>query len=119
MVDDNPLVRQALCEAFKREADFDVCGEAENGLEAVDQANSLQPDFIVMDFSMPVLNGLDAVRLLKDLMPRVPVIIYTALGGQFVEMEARAAGAAATVSKSESVAVLIRTIRSLLDEIAA
>jgi DNA-binding NarL/FixJ family response regulator len=73
VVDDNPLVRQALCEAFKREADFDVCGEAENGLEAIDQANFLQPHLIVMDFSMPVLNGLEAVRLLKDLMPRVIV----------------------------------------------
>jgi len=68
---------------------------------------------------MPVLNGLEAVRLLKDLMPRVPVIIYTAHGGQFVETEARAAGAAATVFKSESVAVLVRRSRSLLDEIAA
>jgi DNA-binding NarL/FixJ family response regulator len=119
VVDDNPLVRQALCEAFKREADFDVCGEAENGREGIDQANSLQPDVIVMDFSMPVLNGLEAVRLLNALMPRVPVIIYTAHGGQLVEMEARAAGAAATLSKSESVPVLVRTIRSLLDQIAA
>ena len=73
MVDDNPPVRQALCEAFKREADFDVCGEAENGREGIDQANSLQPDVIVMDFSMPVLNGLEAVRLLNALMPRVVV----------------------------------------------
>jgi DNA-binding NarL/FixJ family response regulator len=119
LVDDNPQVRQSLCEVFKREADFDVCGEAENGREAIDQANSLHPDLIVMDLSMPVLNGLEAVRLLKDLMPKVPVIIYTSHSGQFVETEAHAAGAAATVSKSESIAVLVRTIRSLLDEIAA
>ena len=57
MVDDNPQVRQALCEVFKREADFDICGEAENGREAIDQANSLQPDLIVMDFSMPLINS--------------------------------------------------------------
>ena len=119
VVDDNPQVRRNLCEALKREADFDVCGEAENGREAIDKANSLQPDLIVMDFSMPLLNGLEAVRLLKDLMPNVPVIIYTAHSSQIVETEARSAGAAATVSKSESVAVLVRTIRSLLDEIAA
>jgi DNA-binding NarL/FixJ family response regulator len=119
VVDDNPQVRQGLCEVFKREADFDVCGEAENGREAIDKANSLQPDLIVMDLSMPVLNGLEALRLLKDVMPNVPVIIYTAHSGQIVESEARAAGAAATISKSENVALLVRTIRSLLDEIAA
>lgn len=115
VVDDNPQVRQNLCEALKRETDFDVCGEAENGREAIDKAKSLQPDLIVMDFSMPVLNGLEAVRLLKDLMPNVPVIIYTAHSSQIVETEARSAGAAATVSKAESVAVLVRTIRNLLE----
>jgi DNA-binding NarL/FixJ family response regulator len=119
VVDDNPQVRQALCEVFKREADFDVCGEAENGREAIYEANALQPDLIVMDLSMPVQNGIEAVRLLKDLMPKVPVIIYTAHSGQIVELEAHAAGAAATVSKSENVVVLVRKIRSLLDEIAA
>ena len=104
---------------LKREADFDICGQAENGRKAIDNANSLQPDLIVMDFSMPVLNGLEAVRLLKRQMPNVLLIIYTAHSGNIVETEARAAGAAATVSKSESVEVLVRTVRSLLDEIAA
>jgi DNA-binding NarL/FixJ family response regulator len=119
VVDDNPQVRQALCEVFKREADFDVCGEAENGREAIEKAQQLHPDLIVTDFSMPLMNGLEAARVLKSLMPTVPVIIYTSHNGQFVETEALAAGAAAVISKSEDVAVLIRKARSLFDPIAA
>ena len=118
-MDDNPQVRQALCEAFKREADFDICGEAENGREAIEKAQQLHPDLIVMDLSMPVMNGLEAARVLKSLMPTAPVIIYTSHNGPFVETEALATGAVAVISKSEDVAVLIRKARSLLDPIAA
>ena len=70
VVDDNALIRQALCELFKREADFEVCGEAENGREAIEKAQQLHPDLIVMDLSMPVMNGIEAARVLKGLMPR-------------------------------------------------
>ncbi|MCU1297389.1 MAG: LuxR family transcriptional regulator [Acidobacteriaceae bacterium] len=114
MVDDNPQVRQALCEVFKREADFDVCGEAGNGREAIEKAQQLHPDLIVTDLSSPVMNGLEAARVLKSLMPTVPVIVFTAHRN-----EARAGGAAAVISKSEDVAVLIRKARSLFDPIAA
>ena len=69
IADDNASVRQSLCELFTREGDFDVCGEAENGREAIDRAQQLHPDLIVMDLSMPVMNGLDAARVLRRLMP--------------------------------------------------
>src|SRR5437016_13578448 len=72
IVDDNALIRQALCEMFKREADFEVCGEAENGQEAIEKAQQLHPDLIVMDLSMPVMNGIEAASVLKSLMPTVP-----------------------------------------------
>lgn len=119
VVDDNPQVQQALCEVFKAEADFDICGEARNGREAIEKAQRLHPDLIVMDLSMPVMNGLEAARVLKSLMPTVPLIIYTSHSGQFVETEALAAGAVAVISKSEDVAVLIRKARNVFDPIAA
>ncbi len=72
IVDDNAFIRQALCDIFKREADFEVCGEAENGREAIEKAQQLHPDLIVMDVSMPVMNGIEAARVLKGLMPTVP-----------------------------------------------
>jgi DNA-binding NarL/FixJ family response regulator len=116
IVDDNPAVRKALCEVFRGEGDFDVCGEAENGREAIEQARNLHPDLIVTDLSMPVMNGLEEARLLKQLMPALPVIIYTAHSHPFVEQEARSAGAYAVVSKSE-VAILIETARGLFDRV--
>jgi DNA-binding NarL/FixJ family response regulator len=119
IVDDNPIVRQALCELFTREGDFNVCGEAENGREAVERARELQPDLIVTDLSMPVMNGLEEARVLKKLMPTVPVIVFTAHSDPFVEKEAAAAGVSAVVSKSQAVTVLVRTARSLLGQIAA
>jgi DNA-binding NarL/FixJ family response regulator len=119
VVDDNPLVRRMLCELFTHEGDFDVCGEAENGREAIEKAQLLRPNLIVTDLSMPVMNGLEETRVLKKLMPAVPVIIFTAHSDPFVEKEAREAGVSAVVSKSEAVAVLITKARGLLDQIAA
>jgi DNA-binding NarL/FixJ family response regulator len=119
IVDDNSLIRQMLCELFVREGDFDVCGQAENGQEAVEKAQLLHPDLIVTDLSMPVMNGLEETRVLKKLMPRIPVIIFTAHSDSSVEREAIAAGVSAVVSKSQAVAVLTETARSLLEQIAA
>jgi CheY-like chemotaxis protein len=104
---------------FTHEGDFDVCGEAENGREAVEKAQQLLPELIVTDLSMPMMNGLEETRALKKLMPTVPVVIYTAHSDPMVEKEAAAAGVSAVVSKSEAASVLIATARSLLDQIAA
>jgi YesN/AraC family two-component response regulator len=60
--------RPSLCESFKEEADFEVCGETENGKEGIEKALEMRPDLIVLDLSMPVMNGLDAARVLKRLI---------------------------------------------------
>ena len=70
IVDDNAFIRQSLCELFKREADFEVCGEAENGKNAIEKARELHPDLIVLDLSMPIMNGFAAARVLKRLLLR-------------------------------------------------
>jgi DNA-binding NarL/FixJ family response regulator len=120
VVDDNPLIRRAICELFTRDGDFDVCGEAENGHVAIRKAKQLHPDLIVTDLSMPVMNGLEETRLLKKVMPDVRVIIYSSYIDLFVEKEARLAGASAAVSKSERVTALLEIARTLFeDEIAA
>jgi len=119
VVDDNPDIRNALCELFTREGDFEVCGEAENGREAIEKAQRLQPVLIVTDLSMPLMNGLEETRILRQLMPYVPVIIYSSHSEALVEKEALAAGASAVISKSEAAKVLIAKARELLDQIAA
>lgn len=67
--------------------DFDVCGEAANGREAVKSAPLLHPDLIVLDLAMPVMNGLDAAGMLRRLMPAVPLIMYSGIGDKFVEQQ--------------------------------
>jgi len=119
IVDDNAYIRHALCDLFKREADFEICGEAENGKEAIAKARELHPDLIVLDLSMPVMNGLDAARELKRLMPTVPLLMYSAFGDRLVEQQARLVGISELVSKSQPAAILVSKARSLVDRTAA
>ena len=115
IADDSPFIPEALCNVFEREEDFDVCGEAENGREAVEKAQELHPDLILLDLSMPVMNGLDATRVLKQMMPEVPVIMFSAYRGSSTEKEARTAGACALVSKFEHISVLLGKARTVLE----
>ena len=119
IVDDNAHIRQAICEQFQRESDFEVCGEAANGKEAIAKALELHPDLIVLDLSMPVMNGLDAARELKRLMATVPLIMYSAFGDTFMEQQARLIGISELVSKSQPAAILVSKARSLLYRTAA
>ena len=119
LVDDSTVVRHALCDVFTREEDFYVCGEAENGQDAIEKARRLDPDLVITDLSMPIMSGLEEARVLRHLMPTVPVIIYTAHNDRFVEKEALMAGAYAVVSKSDPVTTLIAAARSIFYHIAA
>jgi DNA-binding NarL/FixJ family response regulator len=119
IVDDSAIIRKVICELFTREGDFEVCGEAENGQKAIELAQELKPALIVTDLSMPVMNGLDEARILRRLMPEIPIVLYSAHIDSLVEKEARAAGASAVVPKSEAVALLIERSRQLLEGRAA
>ena len=114
IVDDSASVRQSLCKIFEREQDITVCAEAENGKEAIEKAQALRPDLIVLDLSMPVMNGLDAARVLKRLMPDVPLIMYSVFGDRFVQHQAELIGINDVVSKSEHESVLVAKARELL-----
>jgi len=119
IADDNACIRHILCELFQSQADFGICEEAENGKEAIDKAWELHPDLIVLDLSMPVMNGLEAARALKRTMPAVPVIMFSEYSDAFSEQEARSAGISALVSKADSLSVLVEKARSLLCRAAA
>ena len=119
VADDNGFIRRAVCEAFSREADLRVCAEAGNGEEAIQTVQRLRPDLVVLNLSMPVMNGLDAARRLKKLMPSVLIIMFTLFVDPFLEDAAHSAGIAAVVSKSEPISVLTRTARGLLYRDAA
>lgn len=115
-MDDNSFVRQALTDIFKRESDFDVCGEAANGQEAVRIAQLLSPDLVVLDLAMPIMNGLDAARRLRRLMPSVPLIMYCGIGDKYVEQQAGLIGIAALISKADGPGTLVSRARTVLGD---
>ena len=119
IADDQEIIRQALCYLFQSQEDFEVCGAAENGLEAVEMAQVLHPHLILLDLSMPVMNGIEAACTLKRLMPMVPIIVFSEYGDVFSEREARSSGITALVSKTEHLSVLLDKARAALQPVAA
>lgn len=119
VADDNAFVRQRVGEMFRREPDFEVCGEADNGRKAIERAQELHPDLILLDLSMPVMNGLEAARALKRVMPDVPIVMFSASADSFTEKEARSAGVSVLVSKLEDMSALIVVARDLVHDMAA
>ncbi len=101
IVDDNAVVRSLVRRLFESQSDFEISGEAENGRDAIDKAEKLKPDLIILDLVMPVMTGLDAAPLLKQLLPDVLIILFTQQEGSEVERLAQAAGIDAVVSKSQ------------------
>ncbi len=114
IADDQAMIRQTLCYLFASQQDFEVCGEAENGLEAVEMAQVLRPDLILLDLSMPMMNGIEAACELKRLMPMVPIIVFSEYSDVFSEREARSSGISGIVSKTEHLSVLLDKARAAL-----
>jgi CheY-like chemotaxis protein len=80
VADDNPLIRRMLCRIFEVQEDYDLCAEAENGKEAIALSIKHQPDLIILDLEMPIMNGADAAREIKQVLPGVPIILFTQYG---------------------------------------
>jgi two-component system, chemotaxis family, chemotaxis protein CheY len=113
IVDDSPVIRKSLRKMLQEYSEWQVSGEAVNGREALIKAQELKPDLIVLDLSMPVMNGLEAARELKRLDPTTPLLMFTTFKTDHLEREAKASGCSAVVSKSET-AQLLAGIRNLL-----
>jgi len=118
VADDNEIVRREICRLLLRETECEVCGEAEHGLDAIEKAQQLHPNLIILDLSMPVMNGIDAARVLRLRMPTVPIIMFTSYTSTFLEEEMRSAGVTEMVSKSD-VFLLTLKARILLRQNAA
>ena len=112
IADDSPSVRKLVLVLFKSNG-FSICGEAENGAQAIEKARQTRPDIIVLDYSMPVMDGIRAAKSLKQLMPRVPLLLFTVHDSWVLEKEALAAGVAAIVSKEKASDLIIKA-RTLL-----
>jgi two-component system nitrate/nitrite response regulator NarL len=113
LVDDEPLFRQMLQSLLDVEHGVEVVGKAAHGKEAVKLAQELDPDVIVMDVSMPVMDGFDATREILEWDPRARVLILTG-GTNATDVDsARTSGAAAYLTKDRIAAELVAEIRNL------
>jgi DNA-binding NarL/FixJ family response regulator len=118
IVDDSPAVRTLLRRSLEIQSGWQVCGEAVNGKEGVEKAQAVSPDLIVLDLSMPLMNGLDAARILSQKMPNVPVIMFTSFCTPHMETEMLSAGVAKVISKSGPISDLIESVRCLVQNAA-
>jgi DNA-binding NarL/FixJ family response regulator len=113
VADDSPVVRKSIRRLLETNPDWEVCGEAANGQEAIDQAMVLTPDIIVLDLVMPVMDGLQAARRMAVIAPKIPTVMLTMYASDQLRTEASEVGVRSVISKSESTS-LVETIEALL-----
>ncbi len=110
IADDNPIIRRIVRSTLQANPHFEVCGEAENGAEAIEQAKKLKPDVVVLDISMPVLNGFEAAREIKKTVPESAIVILSQNADRrFVEV-AKKIGAQAYVAKTKAGEALVGAV---------
>jgi len=113
IVDDSPMIRHLLKTALS-ESGWIVCAEAENGRDGIVKAQELRPDAIVLDLAMPEMNGLEAARVLRRIMPTTPLLMFTTHCVPNLEKEAITAGIRKVVSKSDGAIAVLNAIVHLL-----
>jgi two-component system, NarL family, response regulator NreC len=100
IVDDHQVMRKGIRALLENDPVWQVCGEAENGRQAVTKARELNPDLIILDLTMPEMNGLEAARQIRNSSPDAKIVIFSMHESPQVRKESRDAGANAFVSKS-------------------
>lgn len=115
VVDDHPAFRKALTSALQLVDDIEVAGEAGGGVAACEGAAELQPDVVLMDLSMPDLDGIGAMKKIHESKPDLPVVILTAHADPGVEREAREAGASGFLAKGTGLQDLVIVLHEATD----
>ena len=113
IVDDNVFIRSRLVDFFTSQGMW-ICGEAQDGKEAIAKAPELKPDLILMDNYMPRMSGVEALGILKSMMPTVPVVLLTAFKNKFLTAYAVASGADAVADKDDDLRAILAQVQSLL-----
>jgi two-component system, chemotaxis family, chemotaxis protein CheY len=115
VVDDIPAIRHSMRRYLEQEADWVICGEAENGKVAIDRVQELRPDVVILDLSMPVMNGLDAARAIKAIAPSTHILMFTLHTYPYLLDEARKVGVDQVLSKADAGgAELLHAVRTLV-----
>jgi DNA-binding NarL/FixJ family response regulator len=115
LVDDHEVILEGIRTLVQRSGrEWDICGLARNGQEGVEMARALKPDVVVLDISMPVMNGIEAAKAIMKENGHAKILLFTMHDSNRVEEEARDAGARGLVIKSQAARSLIRAIDAVL-----
>ncbi len=113
VVDDHPIVRQGLRTLLEGREGWEVIGEASDGMEAVEKAGKLQPDVMVLDVTMPRMNGLEACRAIRRSLPKLEILFVTQHDSPQMMREALDAGARGYVVKSNAARDLLEAVEAV------
>jgi len=113
IADDSPLTRKILQDLLQTHG-WEVCGQAENGLDAVRMAVELKPDVVILDLAMPSMDGLAAAREISESLPTIPIVLHTLHDLPQLELEAKKIGIRCIVPKSEGAHII-----SVLEELTS
>lgn len=113
IVDDHEAVRKGVCAIVQTLPDAEVCGEAGNGLEAIERARELKPDLVVMDITMPVVDGFKATRLIREILPEASILLLSMHDGSKLRHVAMSVGAHGFVCKDQGAAVLRHAVQRM------
>src|ERR1700693_765311 len=114
IVDDHEAGRKGVCAILSSRVDIEVCGEAVNGEEAMVKAKELKPDLIILDVTMPVLNGFDAAREIQKILPKVRILMLSMHESKQLVEEAKRLGVHGYVSKTQAGDVLLTAVDTLI-----
>jgi len=115
LVDDHDVVRQGLRSLLEKQADITVVGEAENGRRAVELAAQLVPDVVIMDITMPEMNGIEAAARIAAERPDIPIIMFSLHLSEDVISRFKTGSIRGAVAKSEAARDLVDAVRAVLD----
>jgi two-component system response regulator NreC len=118
IVDDHEVFRRGLRSLLEPFAEWQICGEAVDGMDAIQQFKTLRPDIVVMDITMPQLNGLEATKLIKQQSPDTQVVIITQHDSPQIRNVALQSGATSFVTKSAVGSELVSAVKDLLKNLA-
>jgi DNA-binding NarL/FixJ family response regulator len=113
VADDHPIVRRGICALLATEPAIEVVGEAQDGWQAITEAQRLQPDVILMDLVMPGLDGLEATRQIRASQPEIRILVLTSFAGEDRVFLAIQAGARGYLLKDSRPEELVRAIESI------
>lgn len=114
VADDHETIRKIVTATLRQEPHFEVVGEAVNGLEAVQKAEALKPHVVVLNVTMPVLDGFEAARRIRKNLPEVAIVILSSNADKRFVEEARKIGVRAYVPKNEASVALVKAVEAAI-----